>query len=145
MCDSWNSKSSGGRNETVLDCGIGASGWGFVSGTFGNRSTTPETPAKIDPKAPPRYSPYVVQEAVRRQLRDPDSAVFGEMYAVGDRLIYHGSHSGGVVCGTVNSKNGFGGYAGATPYIVFVPKYLVTIGSNKDASFVKLWNQACRS
>jgi hypothetical protein len=49
--------------------------------------------------------------AVQERLRDPGSARF-DAIAVHDR-------GGGkvVVCGLVNSKNGFGGYAGDTPFL----------------------------
>lgn len=53
-------------------------------------------------------------------LRDPESAryIFFRLptkgYAGRDRTF------GWVVCATVNSKNGFGGYAGATPYLFLI-------------------------
>src|SRR3546814_20001358 len=50
---------------------------------------------------------------VRRQLRDPESAIFSDMYVVGPRPA-----RSAVVCGTVNSRNGFGGMAGGTRFIV---------------------------
>lgn len=56
------------------------------------------------------------QAAVKRQLTDPDSAKFD-----GDFVIYNRMKDGLVshvtVCGTVNSKNTLGGYAGATRYV----------------------------
>lgn len=43
------------------------------------------------------------EDAVRRLLRDPESARFSEVRAFPDR---------NVVCGKVNARNGFGGYVG---------------------------------
>lgn len=52
----------------------------------------------------------VVQDTLRKDMKDPTSAMFGSMVA--GRLS-----SGGVaVCGLVNAKNGFGGYTGAEPF-----------------------------
>lgn len=51
-----------------------------------------------------------VEDGVKRKLRDPDSARFGR-YAAAKR-----SDGVIVVCGWVNSKNGYGGYAGFGPY-----------------------------
>lgn len=51
-----------------------------------------------------------VQVAVKRELKDPDSAKFRDLQTMG----VNGSI---LVCGMVNSKNGSGGYAGFTPFI----------------------------
>lgn len=45
------------------------------------------------------------QEAVRLELRDPDSAQFSDLRAYPERRA---------VCGQVNARNGFGGYVGRT-------------------------------
>lgn len=54
---------------------------------------------------------HAVQIAVVNQLRDPESARFGSVAADRD--------GEGVVsvCGWVNSKNGYGGYAGDAPFM----------------------------
>lgn len=44
--------------------------------------------------------------AVKRQLRDPDSAMFEDLRVNGRRIV----------CGMVNSRNAFGGYAGRTGF-----------------------------
>jgi hypothetical protein len=51
-----------------------------------------------------------VQESVRNDLKDPDSARFGGTVA--------GTSSQGkvTVCGWVNAKNSYGGYAGKQPF-----------------------------
>lgn len=51
-----------------------------------------------------------VQASVRRVLRDPESARFGNMVAA------QSSQGPLTVCGWVNAKNGFGGYTGDEPY-----------------------------
>lgn len=48
-----------------------------------------------------------VESAVREQLRDPNSATFSNVRVV----------DGNIVCGEVNSKNGFGGYAGKQRFL----------------------------
>src|SRR3546814_11656402 len=53
------------------------------------------------------------EKLVRRQLRDPESAIFSDMYVVGPR-----PDRSAVVCGTVNSSNGFGGLEGGQSFIV---------------------------
>lgn len=49
------------------------------------------------------------EQRVRAQLRDPDSARF---HAV---QVYRGT---GGACGYVNAKNGLGGYAGPTHFVI---------------------------
>jgi hypothetical protein len=53
-----------------------------------------------------------VEAAVRSRLKDPASAMFGALAAgvTGKGYI--------VFCGTVNSRNSFGGFAGLQPYAV---------------------------
>lgn len=52
-----------------------------------------------------------VKDAVREQLRDPSSAEFGEIKSVTEASGQH------VACGTVNARNGYGGYAGRMPFV----------------------------
>ena len=53
-----------------------------------------------------------VQESVRDNLKDPESARFGPMFAARPK-------DGGMpmVCGYVNARNSFGGYVGDQPFI----------------------------
>ena len=54
-----------------------------------------------------------VQEGVKLHLRDPDSARFDDSMFGGKSL------SGEIdVCGTVNSRNGFGGYTGRQSFFM---------------------------
>lgn len=52
-----------------------------------------------------------IEEAVRKALKDPTSATFGNKIA--------GRNAQGKVlfCGLVNARNSFGGYAGMQPYL----------------------------
>ena len=54
-----------------------------------------------------------VQQGVRNVLKDPDSAIFGQIIAGALNV----SHTSLVVCGWVNAKNSFGGYTGRTPFV----------------------------
>ena len=51
-------------------------------------------------------------DAIKRQLRDPDSAEFRNFAA------YHDVRSGDVICGEVNAKNAYGGYIGYSAFIL---------------------------
>ena len=51
-----------------------------------------------------------VKAAITKRLKDPDSAKFGALAAVKYR-------DGIIVCGTVNAKNSYGGYSGASPFV----------------------------
>lgn len=76
------------------------------------------SPAPLAAPPPPAstYAPYnmtaadrtAVEEGVRRNLKDPNSAMFGSMSAAKD------SNGAGLVevCGYVNAKNSFGGFTG---------------------------------
>lgn len=64
-----------------------------------------------------------VRELVKQHLRDPESAIFDGQANWTDAetpVIISRTSDGGVraVCGRVNGKNGFGGYAGEQVYIV---------------------------
>jgi hypothetical protein len=54
-----------------------------------------------------------IQSQVMARLRDPESARFGEMWLGPSKSLKPGVR---IVCGTVNSKNGFGGYTGPELY-----------------------------
>ncbi|MUT22901.1 hypothetical protein GNX14_17100 [Mesorhizobium japonicum] len=61
-----------------------------------------------------------IQRAVSLQLKDPDSAKFGPVKAV----PFPGVQEGVIlVCGLVNAKNGFGGYAGEAPFVGVLATY----------------------
>ncbi len=52
----------------------------------------------------------MVRSTIIKMLKDPESAKFGELAAVK-------YPNGVIVCGSVNAKNSFGGYAGASPFV----------------------------
>jgi hypothetical protein len=53
----------------------------------------------------------MIRSSVVAQLRDPDSARFGQMAAIA-------TPNGQVIaCGFINAKNGFGGYTGMQPFV----------------------------
>lgn len=91
------------------------------------------------------YSPLLVEMAVKQQLRDPDSAVFGRMNIYSDRKL--NDYYTPAVCGRVNAKNGFGGYTGEKAFVFIVPLTAVMIEGSLDQKraelFVKTYNQLC--
>jgi hypothetical protein len=62
--------------------------------------------------APPTAA---IEDAMRAQLKDPDSAKFNWPNGFVDgtwRNLYGQKFTGKITCGTMNAKNGFGGYTG---------------------------------
>jgi len=76
--------------------------------------------------------------AVLAQLRDPDSAKFSEIFAVGDRKV--GKAFPVIICGKVNAKNGFGGFTGDQPFVRFMATGAVTL---EKQTAIKEWNAYC--
>jgi hypothetical protein len=78
-----------------------------------------------------------VKALIAKELRDPESARFGSHNAAWQK-----EHL--VVCGWVNSKNGFGGYAGDTKYVARFTEGkdkslsldLLRLGDNLDGSLL---------
>lgn len=87
--------------------------------TRGNRSPVDaQTDAWLEASQKARANGEVAKQravaAVKRDLRDPESAQFGDMlacYSNEDPTIAIGAW------GSVNAKNGFGGYAGAERFV----------------------------
>ena len=71
--------------------------------------------------------------AVLADLRDPDSAKFGPNFArktvMGGLL---GETTEEIICGKVNSRNGFGGYSGQTIFAYRVRTNIVLIETTAD-------------
>ena len=89
---------------------------GLVNSAFsGDPKPAPSpSPTRVMPRGQPQPPPdgFMLARAereVRGLLKDPDSAVFGEMYVRRAPAL--------VVCGTVNSRNSFGGMAGRQRFI----------------------------
>lgn len=65
----------------------------------------------------------MIDDAVKARLKDPDSATFewpNEFRGGGYTPLAHGHVNGYFTCGSVNAKNGYGGYVGKTAVIVVV-------------------------
>lgn len=62
------------------------------------------------PKALTDEQISAVKEGVRGSLKDPGSAIFGEIAAT------EGEHSIFYVCGVTNGRNSYGGYVGMSPF-----------------------------
>ena len=68
--------------------------------------------AKLPPAPLTADIEAIAQDAVRSRMRDPASAQFKALRAGTDR------DGATVVCGVVNARNGFGGYAGPSAFHV---------------------------
>lgn len=68
---------------------------------------------------PSSEAKMLAEKAVTAQLKDPDSAKFGDAFVV----VTPAKESPGLedvaVCGLVNAKNGFGGYTGDQRYVAY--------------------------
>lgn len=80
----------------------------------------------------------VSKDAVRARLKDPDGARF-------QNVIFH-AYQGKtpVVCGEVNSKNSFGGYAGFQGFIASGKTQVHIQSDFRAGEFAKVWNEICR-
>lgn len=78
-----------------------------------------------------------LREQVRRSLRDPYSAVFSneDLYRVDDPPSF-------ALCGSVNSKNAYGGYAGASLFIA-TTRGFVRLQQSEPDGFMALWPIWC--
>jgi hypothetical protein len=83
------------------------------------------------------YADY--EDDVKAELKDPDSAQFKDVAG-------HEVEGAFIVCGRVNSKNGFGGYTGFKEFIT-VPGLTIIRGMEgiTDEVFVGTWNRLCRN
>lgn len=74
---------------------------------------------------------------VRASLKDPSSADFGQ-------VVMRSKDAGiSVACGTVNAKNGFGGYSGPQRFIYTHERSSVAFDDG-SASFSLTWGSLCR-
>jgi len=73
------------------------------------------------PIGDPLMAKHHIEAVIKSGLRDPDSAKFEWPYGfTSGRYASHssGSFEGTITCGTVNAKNGYGGYTGREPVAV---------------------------
>jgi hypothetical protein len=78
-------------------------------------------------------------ESVRYSLADPESALFKDVWAVRGQIADAPPTT--FACGTVNAKNGFGGYVGYTPFVAVGS----TVLTPQDGIFERVFRQVCLS
>ena len=106
------------------------------------QSTSPT--AAIAPGVPTQLSSAqikIVQENVRKALKDPESARFGVTKAAkSDKDVV-------TVCGFVNAKNSYGGYTGEKPFLGTLLKSggFVVISAGGDDASVSASLEVCKA
>lgn len=77
------------------------------------------------------------QDAVKSRMKDPSSVKFGDVYV-------KRKNGNQAICGTVNSKNSYGGYNGFQRFIS-AGKAEFTFFANDmaDGEFEKSWEEYC--
>ena len=94
------------------------------------------------PKAGAAYRPasFEFKDLVKSRLKDPDSAKFS------NEEVYQWQSGSYAMCGYVNAKNSFGGYAGN---VRFVAAGQVVMLENEDGAqggiFTELWRKTCHN
>ncbi|WP_147276207.1 hypothetical protein [Sphingomonas aracearum] len=78
------------------------------------------------------YRLMMAETDVKKRLRDPSSADFSAMTVHND-----------VVCGTVNSRNGFGGMTGQQRFISRMGVMTVFADDVAGDGFRETWNRVC--
>lgn len=90
---------------------------------------TPGTPSELSPEMKALQAKASTQVAIKSILKDPDSAKFEYL---NER------------CGTVNSKNSFGGYAGAKRFVSVDNTVDLEGHSVSKSQMDVLWRKHCR-
>lgn len=81
---------------------------------------------------------WKARRAVTASLRDPDSAKISNVRSV------TGAKGQRAVCGVVNARNGFGGWAGPSPFMYFTDDGSVyVIGDSATESQREAWRNVC--
>lgn len=94
----------------------------------GSRENSPET---IDSMVE-----VGAKDLIKSKLRDPDSAVFDQV-----RVSRKSGHP--IACGTVNSKNGFGGMTGAQRFISNGATLAFIEEEMADGAINEVWARFC--
>jgi hypothetical protein len=83
-------------------------------------------------QAPDKAALKIAKQMVAVRLRDPGSAEFSmlSVHQVGPRRV---------VCGWVNAKNGFGGYAGPERFVAGMDALPLLSGVDDEAGFEAAW------
>lgn len=101
---------------------------------------------KVKPPPSSGYAEiYLAKEAITKMMRDPELAVFGDVFFVNDRKSATGYYVP-VVCGTVNGKNGFGGMTGQKHFVAVMSDIFSGVwleGTTAQNVFVPEWNRFC--
>lgn len=128
---------SGGIVLLTFIC-LGAFIWWKAGGSSEAASATPpkvETQADKDNDAG-MEAVMAARATVQTMLKDADSAKFTRQFAVK-------TTKGAIVaCGTVNAKNGFGGYAGDAVYVMQDGVVRLENGANRNEVRSR-WNATC--
>lgn len=99
----------------------------------------PDNRSEADKLSSWAYSNKVfAQQQVTKVLKDPDSARFQDVTVVKPKNF--DPKRPGIVCGSVNAKNSFGGYTGFKDFVVIAGIPVLEDGTN---DFVRLWNKQC--
>ncbi|MGH9676467.1 MAG: cell envelope integrity protein TolA [Candidatus Acidiferrum sp.] len=88
---------------------------------------------------------YMAKEAIAKMMRDPDSTVFGDVFFVNDRKSSTGYYVP-VVCGTVNSRNGFGGMTSEMHFVAAMSDTVQGLwleGTTANNVITAEWNRFC--
>ncbi len=95
-----------------------------------------ETPASIEQQQRDRAPYYILsqQREIKKRLKDPESAQFRNSAFYNSKVP--------VVCGEVNSKNGFGGYTGFQRFVA-AGKVVVVESEMARGEMNKVWAQLC--
>lgn len=76
----------------------------------------------------------LAKNAVKENLKDPESATFRKLFLVKNQ-------KGEAVCGEVNAKNSYGGYVGFQPFVSSGYSYGVSIYREDlpESKYIKSW------
>lgn len=105
-----------------------------VLGTEPEPAASPTPPSKVAEPSPPDYwLKNRAEREIKKLLKDPDSAEFTDLTVQRSPAL--------VVCGYVNSRNGFGGMTGRQEFM----SGTITVLREQidDAAFVKTWQKLC--
>ena len=106
--------------------------FGFIAGLVakGNKPVTEKEEA-----AEKQFKHVLLaKRQVSGRLKDAESARWGEIF----------SGKKGPVCGSVNAKNGFGGYTGFQRFVVSGGGLVVIEDDMVATEFEKVWSEVCR-
>lgn len=77
------------------------------------------------------------RQAIRKKLRDPESAIFRNE-------VFYSNGPAPVVCGEVNSRNGFCGMTGFERFFAVGDQMAVVESEMADGEMQKTWDTLCK-